>query len=73
MIEKITIAAKVTLDGAGEIHDVIPEKLFGNGSKTTALERDDFPNTVCVTQTRNFHTVVLKDPEKMVMNSCMTS
>ena len=63
----------MTLDGAGEIHDVIPEELFGNESKTTALKRDDFPNTVCVTQTRNFRTVDLKDPEKMVMDSFMTS
>ena len=73
IIKKIAIAAKVTLDGAGEIHDVIPTELFGNESKITALEREDFRNTVCVIKSRNFHTVDLKDPEKMVMNSCMTS
>ena len=46
IIEKIPVAAKVTLDGAGEIHDVMPAQLFGNESNIMALKREDFPSTV---------------------------
>ena len=44
--------------------DVMPAQSFGNTSKGMALKREDFPDTLRVTQIRNFHVVGQRNREK---------
>ena len=73
IIEKIHVAVKMTLDGAGEIHDVMPAQFFGNETKIMALKRENLANTVRMIHNQNCHLVGQVNPEKCVMNSSMTS
>ena len=73
IIEKTLIILKKTVVEPAQNDDVMPAQPFGNTSKRMALEREDLPNTLRVTKTRNSHVVDQRNPDKTVMNSCMTS
>ena len=64
IIEKIHVAAKMTLDGAGQIHDVMPAQFCGNETKIMALKRENLANTVRMTHNQNFHLVGQGNPGK---------
>ena len=66
IIEKIHVAVKMTLDCAGDIHDVMSAWFFENETKVMALERENLANTVRIARNQNIHLVSLGNPEKLL-------